>query len=161
MNVLFGRIHLAGMILQSIYGYFPYFQHQLYDTVYLLQNIAIPVSWILCKDECILSYIIKKRENPNYILGSEPQNVKDITDLFPENPVYYQLFYHINHIVRIGSLIIVNQRVFFLSTSIWYPFLSVYTLYIYDITYQTNYRKTIYSFFFNKTYPAKRGKEIG
>jgi hypothetical protein len=150
-NTLFGRIHLAGMILQSIYGYFPWIPFDTLDKIYLLQNIAIPISWILCKDECILSYIIKKRENPDYILGSEPYNVKDITDLFPENPVYYQLFHHINHMVRIGSLIIVNHRASFVSTSIWYPFLSVYTLYIYDITYQTNYRKrigSIYSFFF-------------
>ena len=146
MNHIFGRIHLAGMILQSIYGYFPYVHYNL-DHIYLLQNIAIPVSWILCKDECILSYIIKKRENPNYILGSEPQNVKDITDLFPSNPVYYRAFYHINHIVRIGSFIIVNNRTSFLSAYIWYPFLSIYTLYIYDITFQTNYRKQVWSIY--------------
>ena len=142
---LFGRIHLVGMILQSIYGFFPFMVDYM-DHIYLIHSICLPVSWILCKDECILSYIIKKRENPKYILGSEPQNVKDIIDLFPSTYTYYW-FYHINHIVRIGSLIIVNNRTSFLSAYIWYPFLSIYTLYIYDITFQTNYRKQVWSIY--------------
>ena len=50
--------------------------------MYIMSFVFIPLSWIMCKDECIISYVCKKLENPHYQLGSEPENVKDIIDLF-------------------------------------------------------------------------------
>jgi hypothetical protein len=136
-HLLFGRIHLAGMVLQSIYGYFP----STIDPIYLIHSFCLPMSWIFCKDECILSYIMKKRENPNYILGSEPENVKDIIELFPENPIYYRIFYHSNHMVRMISLVIVNERSVHIPNAIFYTNLCFYSLYVYN---WWNVRENIY-----------------
>ena len=138
-----GIIHLSGMILENIYG-FIFYKNILFDQVYIISFLIIPFSWIICKDECIISYFVKKYKNPNYILGDEPDNVKDITDLFVDKNLYH-IFYNINHILRIISLIIVNNR----TTKILYfnPFFILYSFYVYDITYKLNYRITLYPYF--------------
>ena len=42
---------------------------QKYKYIYILINILIVLHWKLLKGECILSYLEKKLENPNYKLG--------------------------------------------------------------------------------------------
>ena len=68
------------MIIENIYGFLSS-KNIFFDKLYVISFISIPFSWIICKDECIISYVMKKIENPNYILG----NVKDISDLFTLN----------------------------------------------------------------------------
>ena len=99
--MMFGFLHLQGMIFLSIYGFFKKFSNQL-DKLYLIIFIIIPLSWVFFKNECIISYYIKKYNNPEYILGSQPNNIDDITELFP-NKLSYEIFFHINHILRIIS----------------------------------------------------------
>ena len=134
-----GVIHLCGMIIENIYG-FIFAKHVLCDKLYAVSFVVIPFSWVVCKDECIISYLIKKYENPHYILGTEPENVNDITDLFPSR-ISYELFYHTNHALRIASLIIVNNRTTHVSYFICIPTFLLYSFYIYDITYRFDYRK--------------------
>ena len=67
-----GVIHLCGMIIENIYG-FLFAKHVLCDKLYAVSFVFIPFSWVVCKDECIISYLIKKYENPHYILGTEPE----------------------------------------------------------------------------------------
>ena len=138
-----GIIHLSGMILETIYG-FIFSKNILFDEIYIISFLIIPFSWIICKDECIISYFVKKYKNPNYILGNEPDNVKDITDLFIDKNLYH-IFYNINHILRIISVIIVNNR----TTKIFYfnPIFILYSFYVYDITYKLNYRISLYPYF--------------
>ena len=144
-----GIIHVYGMIIENIYGFIPHFfisNIRFFDKLYILSFVFIPLSWIVCKDECIISYISKKVENPNYQLGSEPENVKDIIDLFYTKELY-SIFYHTNHILRISSLIIVNNRTTHISYYIFTPTFVLYTIYVYDIIYKLNYRKQLYPYF--------------
>jgi hypothetical protein len=127
------------MIMENIYGYFIK-QHDLFDTLYIMSFVSIPFSWVLCKDECIISYITKKIENPNYMLGDEPENVKDVSTLFA-NHNQYMIFYNINVFLRIGSVLIVNNRTTQIDTIVFVPTCFMYLLYNYDITYKLNYRK--------------------
>jgi hypothetical protein len=140
-----GLFHLFGMIIENIYG-FIFTKHILLDKCYVISFVFIPFSWIICKDECIISYYIKKHENPNYILGNEPENVKDISDFFINNRVY-NIFYNINHVLRIYSIIIVNNRTTRISYFIMNPTFILYSCYIYDITYKLDFRKKLYPYF--------------
>ena len=144
-----GIIHVYGMIIENIYGFIPHFfisNIRFFDKLYILSFVFIPLSWIICKDECIVSYLCKKTENPNYQLGSEPENVKDIIDLFYTKELY-SIFYHTNHILRISSLLIVNNRTTHISYYIFTPTFVLYTIYVYDIIYKLNYRKQLYPYF--------------
>jgi len=104
------------------------------------------LSWILFKDECIVSYIIKKIQNSKYILGSEPDNVEDISSLF-KNQRQYLLFFNANVFLRLGSVLIVNRRTTHIDIFVLYPMFLLYVFYNYDITYRLNYRKLVYPYF--------------
>ena len=140
-----GIFHLCGMIIENIYGFFSS-KNIFFDKLYVISFISIPFSWIICKDECIISYVMKKIENPNYILGNEPENVKDISDLFI-NEYQYIFFYNINTLLRILSIIIVNNRTTNINYFIFTPMCILYLCYNLDITYTLNYRTKIYPYF--------------
>ena len=140
-----GIFHTCNMIIENVYGFITV-KHIFMDQLYLVSFVCIPYSWLLCKDECIISYMIKKYENPNYILGDEPENAKDIMDLFT-NQYQYAIFYHCNHILRIGSLYIVNGRTTHIPHIIFVPTMILYSYYVYDIYYKIHSRKKIYPYF--------------
>ena len=140
-----GIIHICCMIIENIYG-FIIGKNILFDKLYIISFVSIPFSWIICKDECIISYLIKKIEKKNYILGSEPENVKDITNLFINEQQYF-IFYNINNLLRILSVIIVNKRTTHINYIILIPMYILYLFYTYDITYKLNYRKLLYPYF--------------
>jgi len=140
-----GMLHLFGMVIENIYG-FVITKNVLFDKLYAISFISIPFSWVICKDECIISYIMKKLENKNYILGDEPENVKDISNLFI-NENQYLLFYNVNSLCRIFSVIIVNNRTSKINDSLIIPTCILYLYYNYDITYKLNYRKVLYPYF--------------
>jgi hypothetical protein len=140
-----GLLHLCGMIIEKNYG-FIFVKQLLFDKLYIISFASIPISWLLCKDECVISYIMKKIENNDYILGKEPENVKDITDLFM-NKQHYTILYNINNLLHIFSLVIVNNRTTKISYNIFVPTIILFLLYNYDITYKLNIRKNIYPYF--------------
>ena len=140
-----GILHLCGMIIENIYG-FIFIKNEFFDKLYIISFISIPFSWIVCKDECIISYITKKIENPNYILGNDPSNVKDISDLFI-NEYQYLIFYNINILLRIYSVIIVNNRTTNVHYFICLPTYILYLIYNYNITYKLNYVNSMYPYF--------------
>lgn len=140
-----GIFHLCGMIIENIYG-FIIWKNILFDKLYIISFVSIPLSWVICKDECIISYMMKKIENPNYVLGSEPENVKDISNLFA-NEYQYMIFYNVNTLLRICSVIIVNKRTAHVSYMNFIPTCMLYLYYNYDITYKLNYRKKLYPYF--------------
>ena len=145
LHKYFGIIHLYGMIFENIYG-FIFEKNIFFDKLYIISFVSIPFSWIICKDECIISYIIKKLKNKNYILGNEPENVKDISNLFT-NEKQYLIFYNVNNFLRIFSVIIVNKRTTNINYVILIPTCILYLCYNYDITYKLNYRILLYPYF--------------
>jgi hypothetical protein len=140
-----GTIHLCGMIIENVYGFFVR-KNIMFDKLYIITFASIPFSWVVCKDECIISYIMKKLENKNYILGDEPENVKDISNLFI-NENQYLLFYNVNNLSRVVSVIIVNNRTSKINDCFIIPACILYLYYNYDITYKLNYRKRLYPYF--------------
>jgi hypothetical protein len=140
-----GIIHLCGMIIENIYG-FIIIKNLFFDKLYIISFVSIPISWVICKDECIVSYVMKKIENRNYILGNEPENVKDVIQLF-RNERQYMIFYNVNILIRICSVMVVNKRSTNINNLIFIPTCILYLYYNYDITYKLNYRKKLYPYF--------------
>lgn len=126
-----GLVHLCGMVTENIYGIVipKTFGH---DPAYMTLFLSIPLSWLACKNECIISYLVKKYENPHYHMGSNPENSDDLTCLFP-SPQSYAFFYNVNHGLRMVSVIIVNRRSTQIPQNILIPTLVLYTLYVYGI----------------------------
>lgn len=140
-----GFIHLFGMIIQNTYGFIiP--KYYFFDKLYLITFLSIPFSWILFKNECLISYLTKKLENPNYILGSNPDDVKDVSLLF-KTKEQYMIFYNFNTFVRIYSVIIVNERTTNISYFIFIPTCILYLYYSFDIAYKLNNTKRFYPYF--------------
>lgn len=142
---IIGFIHLCGMIIENMYG-FIFIKNVIFDKLYIISFISIPFSWVIFKNECIISYISKKIENPHYKLGNDPANVKDISNFFT-NENQYLLFYNVNNLFRIFSVIIVNERTTKINYFICIPTFILYLLYNYDITYKLNYVKKIFPYF--------------
>lgn len=140
-----GLVHFCGMMIENLYGIiFP--KHILLDKLYFISVMSVPLSWIICKDECLISYFIKKYENPQYILGSEPDNVKDIEELFYDK-LSYSIFCHINHGLRLTSVILVNHRTTYVSYFLMIPTLSLYTMYVYHIFLGCRNNKDLFPYF--------------
>ena len=145
MERTIGIIHLGGMIFESIYGFLPGIHSCLNNKIYLTALLALPFSWILCKGECYISYLMKKMKNPDYILGHEAENVQDIIAIFPSYETYAS-FYHVNHCIRILSLLSTYYSTFLHIDPIFLANLGLYTFYVYDIFYGTEIQKKIPEF---------------
>jgi len=133
------------MIFEDIYG-FILGKNILLDRLYMIVFVSTPFSWIICKDECIVSYLMKKLENKQYIIGNEPENAKDIIDLF-KNEQQYLIFYNLHNLLRMFSVSIVNKRTTTIHDLFFIPTCIFYLCYNYDITYRINYRKKVYPYF--------------
>jgi len=58
-----GLLHLSVMILENIYGMITK-KMPIVDNIYIFSIVGVSFSWILCKDECLISYWMKKMEHP-------------------------------------------------------------------------------------------------
>lgn len=145
ISIYVGITHLYGMVFESIYGIIiP--KNNIFDSMYILFFLSVTFSWMLLKDECLISYLEKIKKNPNYIMGSEPGDVTDVIELF-HNRITYEVFHHANYIIRVVSLVVVNNRTTHVSSYYFTPTLVLYLLYICDTTYRLNYRKKLYPYF--------------
>ena len=109
INRFVGFSHLlSGVILSSL----PIIEQsdRSFD-IFILTYSLSPISWMLCKNECIISYLVKKYKNPNYILGSNPYSYMDITELFEyiNAAKMLQVTYTAITLLQSASLMIVQQ----------------------------------------------------
>jgi hypothetical protein len=153
-SAIIGILHLGGMVAQNLYGFFPR-HNQGWDTLYVIFFVSVPLSWAVCKDECIVSYLAKKIQNPHYRLGSEPENATDMSDLFLSQSHYFY-FYNANNFLRLCSLVIVNRRTTNINFALLIPIALLCFYYNYDIAYRWNTRKKLFcwvhSMFFSQTH---------
>jgi hypothetical protein len=120
-----GILHLFSAIIKYTYGYiFP--KTRLFDALYFILFAMLPLAWMFFKGECIISYIVKKYETPNYIMGSKPNDHKDLYELF-YNKKWYDIYSNIATLVYLGSLILVQYRSRIIPSNIFYPALGIFT----------------------------------
>jgi len=127
MNII-GVIHTALSLFKNIYGFIV--PKSRFDIIYIGGFAAIPLSWLLCKGECLISYTYKKYENNNYQLGDRPFDHSDVSDLF-ENKKVYNFYSHTTTFLYIGSIIIVNNRSKLVPNTLLYSTIGMLLLYIY------------------------------
>lgn len=141
-NNIIGYIHIFLSIIKCIYGYiFP--SIILFDVLYLIIFACVPLLWIFCKGECLISYFYKISENNDYKLGDDPFNHKDVSVLFP-NKTHYLLYSNISIFVYIGSLLIVNYRTNIIPSYIMYLTLLLLLLYVYDMDFFKSYYSSLF-----------------
>lgn len=113
-----GWIHIICYFTKNTYGIYSSFiyihpkqihiRNQL-DAAYLALFIGLLISWIFFLDECLISYFVKKINNPKYKLGDDSDNMEDMIILF-ENKDKYKQFENTMTIFYFVSLYIVAYR---------------------------------------------------
>lgn len=144
MSTCIGILHLLGMLLVDSYGILTN-PHPYLDTLYMVGVFLLPYSWVMCEDECVLSYVVKKYQDPSYRLGSAPE-INDISELFCTQRQYL-LFYTASNAVRVMSIFLVNDRTTHIHACILFPTCFFYVFYSEDIACQWNYRKYFFPYF--------------
>lgn len=139
-----GLLHLGLATIENSYGLISN-SNYFWDKYYLISSVCIPISWLFFKDECIISYIVKKIENPKYKLGDRPNDIKDIAIFFTNNNyLYFSIF---NSILRVISFTIANNRSFNISYYLIIPINIMYFFYSNDINFKLNLRKRTSPYF--------------
>jgi len=108
---IFSYIHV--LLLASLLSYpFLVLKNYFFDKFYVLLFLLGKLSWIFCKDECYISYIFKKIENPNYMLGNNAKEMDDLLQVGPNNYIGKILSYGVLvfPLVYAVEIIIVNNR---------------------------------------------------
>lgn len=79
-TVVIGIVHHLLVIYQASYIFL--FKKTKLDYIYIFIFILINLHWVIFKGECIISYLHKKYDNVQYILGSEPMKMDDMKSVF-------------------------------------------------------------------------------
>ena len=108
LTTIIGVFHILGVIFRNMYGFIVP-SLSILDYLYLFSYYGIPLSWLLCRGECVISYIAKKIKNPNYQLGSDSDNHSDLVELFP-NKQCYHIFSITSTVTYFTSTYIVYHR---------------------------------------------------
>jgi len=83
-----------------------------YDIYYINYQFGLYLSWIICKNECLITYCYKKYNNTNYKLGDRANDMDDIYLIIEKN-IYNQ---YILKIIFCGNII--NNIVVFYRNNI-------------------------------------------
>jgi len=124
-----GALHLLLTVVGSSYPFL--FKNYTLDILYILFCLSKMLSWLLFKDECIISYLIKKQNNPEYKLGEKPFDLTDIyaiTSSFISKETLTSVFSSLI-ILQSYLFIMVNQRSHILKPKYIYMMIFVYLFY--------------------------------
>jgi hypothetical protein len=118
------------------------FRNKISYTLFILVYILTPISWMLCKDECFISYVVKKINNPEYKLGDSPDDYNDIIELVNDKD-RLEIVYTAMTTVELISLFIVQQSTPSINPLLFLVVAILRTLYGYDISWKMNIHKYI------------------
>jgi hypothetical protein len=114
----------------------------LFDKLFILLFILGKLSWIVFKDECFISYLYKRVNNKDYILGDNSNELSDIINIVKNDNLKYLLYIVLLLFPVIYALEVfyVNSRIGLLPTNILIVVLFLYFVYLYYIHFM---KKTI------------------
>lgn len=138
-----GIIHLIGLF--TMYSLPILFRNKISYTLFILVYTLTPISWMLCKDECFISYFVKKINNPEYRLGESPDDYNDIIK-FVNDKNRLEIVYTVMTATQLISLFIVRQSTPSINPLIFVIVAVLRTLYGYDISWKMNIRKKGYPY---------------
>ena len=106
MLVIFAIFHIILIIVLSFYCFI--FKKSDLDYLYLGYIYIIPLQWTFLNGECLMSYVLKKRQNPRYVAGSNPDN--EIKTTFKKHANLVNIASLFQHIFVMINFIIVSNR---------------------------------------------------
>lgn len=77
--MLTGILHFILSILLYSYGLIVR-QRTSWDSLFLLITYVLVLHWTFYNGECVVSYLAKKKEDPEYVAGSDVFDLKDMSD---------------------------------------------------------------------------------
>lgn len=110
MFLLIGNIHAIIVLLLMLYP--TIYQSKYMDKMFLITLCTILLLWTILKNECPISYLVKKSINPQYIMG---ERVHDYTDvkMAKKNSGVFAIFFDLLKCFGILipiSILMVNER---------------------------------------------------
>jgi len=125
-----GVLHTIYAIFIAFYGIL--FKKNWFDFIYIFLNIITLISWTFYNGECVLTYLIKKNKNKNYIAGTESTDLTDMYLLFGSKEIVY-------FIVTI-SLFINALSMYFVLKRNNFPYFIYYLLPLFQLLYTISLR---------------------
>jgi len=123
-----------------------FFQHPITNNLFILSYTVTPITWILCKDECLISFLVKKIYNPNYQLGETPNDYYDLTTAIRNINILNNIF-NTNTILQCLSIFVIQQNTQLVSPISFYIPMVLRLIYVYDIKWDTKFRKITFPYF--------------
>ena len=77
MIIKIGILHTALSCFVSLYAFI--FPKNWFDYVYIFYTFFVTITWTICNGECIITYLVKRESNINYIPG---KNINDNSDMY-------------------------------------------------------------------------------
>jgi len=145
-KMLTGLIHILIFTFLIFYALFSPYK---YDKYVFILFLLLCIHWLILKGECLISYLYKKRQEPNYYIGKNPSEMKDIDDFSEEVSVYTKInkdkIKNTIYILIYISFTLLFYR--FIKHKTVKPLLILYFNFIFLIMYimylKTNYRNNI------------------
>ena len=132
---IFSYLHIICPFIISTYLFW---RADTFDIFYVYYFITLNISWLLFKDECLISYIYKKINDPSYVLGAST-NVDDFEYILGKNISDKIINYYIPFMYVLNFLVIIYLGKLENSVKI-FMLLSVisYCIYIYSLKSNMN-----------------------
>jgi len=143
-NILVGLTHsITSVIINTL----PLcYHHPISNNIFIFSYTITPISWILCKDECIISYLVKKIYNPCYLLGNSPNYYPDLVSILGDIDTL-NFIYNTNTILQCISIFHIQQNTPSISSISFYAPMILKLIYAYDIKWDTKFRKITFPYF--------------
>jgi hypothetical protein len=125
-----GLLHAFFAIFVSFYGII--FKKNWFDFIYIFYTIIVVISWTFYNGECLLTYLIKKNKDKNYIAGKESTDLTDMYLLFGSKEIIY-FTVTISLFINMISLYLVLKRNNF-------PYFIYYPLPLFQLLYTISLR---------------------
>ena len=151
LETAIGLTHCAWTVFIAIYA-FIISKARGYDFYYMGYMLLLVISWLLCKDECLVTYVYKIMLNPNYVLGQDANRLSDSEAIFGKTPM--SIFININMLFTISSIYLVNKRNNFAPSYLWILFILCFTIYLFIM--RKFYAPKFYETYLKKYNPAFR-----
>ena len=141
--MILGLLHSAWTIFIAFYAFLTMYteknnhnnHHQnkvvAYDFYYMSYILLLLTSWLLMKDECIITYMYKKWLDPSYVMGTDGMDLADAEQIFGKDPVRFGI--NILMVFTVASISLVSYRSAFAPPYIWIPFVACFVIYLFTL----------------------------
>ena len=124
---LVGVLHVFFSLFISFYGLM--IKKNWFDYIYIFYTIIVSISWTFYNGECILTYLIKKNNDKNYIAGTESTDLKDMYLVFGSKEIVYFIITILLFISAISLYLVLKRNNYPYFIYYLFPiFLLLYTL---------------------------------